>query len=208
MVEYSFPLTWEKYLKPFVNAAKDIMNSYPIASYYMLLFVLHEAILFKELNTSHLEEDKQSVFIERLFVDLEQLKATTDLTKDMRVELTKTGLELFSKAENLECSGENSISVAKLFYLSSYVLIANIQCIKDYSQTIPPLIKSSAIMRPIKDMIDQLIKWDPIIGKRIKYAQIMSAKIKRKSEETNNNSHYNQNLNESNEFLKIHKVTN
>jgi vacuolar protein sorting-associated protein VTA1 len=151
------PEPWVKKLKPFLTRAEEFKAKQPVVSYHLKTFVAAEAMKLRNKDDPKPLAQAGTKFLMALMDQCEKEKAAlaNELREsDGRTVLTKTGLMLFSKADDLERTGNANEAIVKLFYASTQLLEATAQFTPDG-------------------------KLDPIASEKVKYAKFIAFKMKK-----------------------------
>lgn len=145
----SCPPEWEKTVRPFLQRACDFDAKQPLVAYFLRT---HAGSLASKLPRN----PASTKFLMSLLDKLEAFKAQNAevANTDGRTLLTRTGLMLFTKADDFERDGRGDAMVLKLFFSASQILEATKQFTSDG-------------------------KLDPVAEEKVKYARYMAASIKK-----------------------------
>jgi vacuolar protein sorting-associated protein VTA1 len=140
-----------KQMKPFLQRAAEFEPKQPVVAFFLKQYVAHLGIQNRRAD------DKEGTnFLMRLLTDLENEKtASTEIQNaDGRTVLTKTALMLFSRADDMERTGNANQTTVKLFFTASQLLEATKQFTGDGEM-------------------------DPIAQEKYKYARFTAMQIKK-----------------------------
>ena len=146
------PSHWAQSVRPFLQRADEFDEKQPLVAYYLRTYAVSLCMKMRA------KEDKEGTsflvaLLGALEKDKEQLEHEIKST-DGRTVLTRFALMLFSKADDMERSGQVNGTTLKLFYTSSLLFEATGQFMATG-------------------------ELDPIAAEKRRYARFISAKIKR-----------------------------
>ena len=131
------PEKWSKAVKPIIIKAVEFEKAkQPLVSYYLQTYAIFRCMALHKAMTDKTEKATTTPYLMSFLNHLEKMKEDPSLSKlieesDGRTVLTKTALQLFTKADDAERSGQVSEAVVKLFFTSTILFEATKQYIED-----------------------------------------------------------------------------